>query len=359
MDSHTHVGTLFDDPLDIVGDVHGELGVLRELMTRLGYDHAGMHPAGRKLVFLGDLCDRGPDSPGVVELVRTLVEHGRAQCLLGNHELNVLRNDKKDDNAWYFGQELLTRDKERARCTPAPEGHTYESFFLSLPFVLARTDLRLVHAAWSADATSAVHSARASSSIELFTHHEAETQRQLEQSGLASKAKAQKEQYREALFDANTRPPLLEDLGRYDEIKQTMNPVRVLTSGPERLAKEPFFANGRWRMCDRVTWWDEYTDDVPVIVGHYWRVADHDGDPDKGSVSSGKPNLFAEHAPHAWVGARKNVFCVDFSIGGRHKERLRGDTTFRTNLAAVRWPERQLMFADGRTLAMVPGFTAD
>ena len=38
---------LFDGPLDIVGDVHGEIEALRSLMQHLGYDDAGSHPEGR------------------------------------------------------------------------------------------------------------------------------------------------------------------------------------------------------------------------------------------------------------------------------------------------------------------------
>ena len=58
------VGELFDGPLDIIGDVHGECGTLCKLLDRLGYDGNGDHPEGRRLVFVGDLVDRGPDSPG-------------------------------------------------------------------------------------------------------------------------------------------------------------------------------------------------------------------------------------------------------------------------------------------------------
>ncbi|WP_231867716.1 metallophosphoesterase [Snodgrassella sp. CFCC 13594] len=47
------------DALDIVGDVHGEWSALTHLLHHLGYDDLGRHPQGRKLVFVGDLCDRG------------------------------------------------------------------------------------------------------------------------------------------------------------------------------------------------------------------------------------------------------------------------------------------------------------
>lgn len=88
------IGSLFDGPIDIVGDIHGECGALLSLLDRLGYDGQGEHPEGRRLVFIGDLVDRGPDSPGVLRLVRQLVQRKRAQCVLGNHELNLLRGER-------------------------------------------------------------------------------------------------------------------------------------------------------------------------------------------------------------------------------------------------------------------------
>jgi Calcineurin-like phosphoesterase len=68
------VRKLFDGPLDIVGDVHGEIDALRCLMRHLGYAAGGTHSNGRRLAFVGDLTDRGPDSPAVFELVKSLVD---------------------------------------------------------------------------------------------------------------------------------------------------------------------------------------------------------------------------------------------------------------------------------------------
>jgi len=99
------VQSLFDGDIDIVGDVHGEIDALNALLKCLGYDDVGRHSDGRRLVFVGDLTDRGPDSPAVVELVKRFVDEGRAQCVLGNHELNILLNERKHDYHWFFGEE--------------------------------------------------------------------------------------------------------------------------------------------------------------------------------------------------------------------------------------------------------------
>ena len=72
-------------PFDIIGDVHGCSSELETLLAKLGYDD-GVHPAGRTAVFVGDLVDRGPDSPGVLRRVMGMVEAGTALCVPGNHE---------------------------------------------------------------------------------------------------------------------------------------------------------------------------------------------------------------------------------------------------------------------------------
>jgi protein phosphatase len=72
-------------PFDIIGDVHGCRSELETLLAQLGYQD-GAHPEGRLAVFVGDLVDRGPDSPGVLRRVMGMVEAGTALCVSGNHE---------------------------------------------------------------------------------------------------------------------------------------------------------------------------------------------------------------------------------------------------------------------------------
>lgn len=85
-------------PFDIIGDIHGCRAELEALLGRLGHDvGAGQHPAGRKVVFLGDLVDRGPDIPGVLRIVMTMVEAGTALCVPGNHEMKLLRKLRGKD----------------------------------------------------------------------------------------------------------------------------------------------------------------------------------------------------------------------------------------------------------------------
>lgn len=87
-------------PFDVIGDVHGCRGELEALLAKLGYDivrdgegrpvDAG-HPEGRRVIFLGDLVDRGPDVVGVLRLAMGMVAAGHALAVPGNHEAKLVR----------------------------------------------------------------------------------------------------------------------------------------------------------------------------------------------------------------------------------------------------------------------------
>lgn len=74
----------------IVGDVHG---CIEELEALLEWANPGPE---QKIIFLGDLVSRGPDSHGVVERVRQL---DNATSLLGNHELRLLHYRQTHDQS--------------------------------------------------------------------------------------------------------------------------------------------------------------------------------------------------------------------------------------------------------------------
>ncbi|TDC11328.1 polynucleotide kinase-phosphatase [Nonomuraea longispora] len=81
-------------PFDIIGDVHGCRSELETLLGELGWVRGPQgyaHPGGRTAVFVGDLVDRGPDTPGVLSLVMDMVEAGTAICVMGNHEQKLVR----------------------------------------------------------------------------------------------------------------------------------------------------------------------------------------------------------------------------------------------------------------------------
>jgi protein phosphatase len=83
-------------PFDVIGDIHGCMDETLELLTQLGYEwdrHDGRylvrHRDGRKLVFVGDLVDRGPKTPEVIRLVIDVVRSGAGYCVVGNHDFKL------------------------------------------------------------------------------------------------------------------------------------------------------------------------------------------------------------------------------------------------------------------------------
>ena len=332
--------------LDVVGDVHGERDALQALLAQLGYDADGYHPQGRTLVFLGDLCDRGPDSVGVILQVQRMAEAGRAVCVLGNHELNVLRGDAKDGSGWFFDARLEADSRYLPFIRPREsERQQILTFLRGLPLALERADLRVVHAAWQAAKIDIARQVTDSHAHEVYEDYHVKVEAMLRQDGRYQRYLEAKRQWRAELEDESTRVPFLDAIADYDEANQEGNPIRVLTSGVERRGVKPFFSSHKWRFVDRVPWWDEYTDSVPVIVGHYWRMSEVLG---RDAVGKGDPYLFAGLGAHAWHGTRHNVFCVDYSVGGRWRERSIGaEIGSRFKLAAMRWPERELVFDTG------------
>lgn len=95
-------------PFDIIGDVHGCFDELTELLSRLGYEvsesnnpdsfgYSVAHREGRRVVFLGDIVDRGPGIVPVLCLVMSMVQAGTALCLPGNHDMKLMRKLKGRD----------------------------------------------------------------------------------------------------------------------------------------------------------------------------------------------------------------------------------------------------------------------
>lgn len=92
----------------IIGDVHGCLKSLKELIKKI--------PKEEKIVFTGDLVDRGPNSAEVIDFI---IENGY-ECVKGNHELMMedylMNNDKEGIWIYNGGEKTLESykgDKEK------------------------------------------------------------------------------------------------------------------------------------------------------------------------------------------------------------------------------------------------------
>ena len=343
-----------EGPLDIIGDIHGEYDALVALLTHLGYDENGKHPKNRTVVFVGDFVDRGHNSTAVLALAERWINAGRAVAVLGNHEINLLRNDPKEGSGWFF-DEKHREDTEKFGDYHRPDQAAREKiveFLSSLPIALERSDLRVIHAAWRTDLLTQIRDPKTGSVQQQFDLLETALLAKLEERGISADKDQEKRAHAKALRHESTPPPFLRAHAEYDEAMQMDNPLKVLTSGVERKlpdSSKVFRAGGKWRFVERVAWWDEYDEKVPVVIGHYWRSFNNNVNPE---AEKEEANLFGSVDPLAWHGKHNNVFCIDFSVGKRWKERCEGvNNNYSGRLAALRWPERTLMFDDGVALA--------
>ncbi|QEY27011.1 metallophosphoesterase [Neisseria zalophi] len=333
-----------DTPLDIIGDVHGELEPLQALLHQLGYNSDGSHPQGRKIVFVGDLCDRGPDSPAVLNWFFQAHQAGNALMVLGNHELNLLVSDPKDGSGWFFPQRG-NADTERYapwHILPDSEKSALTDWLAEQPLILERHDLRIVHAAWIARTFPVLDAAYGESIVEQYRRFDDELKQQLRTADWYADYLDEQQRYKSLLDDADHLPPAMPATAQYELNRSRLHPIRALTSGIEHLAAKPFYAGGRWRFTARYGWWNDYTDTVPVLIGHYWRSRyPQPPAPDRENILPAAGN--------AWHGANNNVFCVDFSIGARWRDRKHGIPPQQSKffLAALRWPENVLVFHNG------------
>lgn len=140
---------------DLIGDIHGHATELVLLLEQLGYERRNgvfSHPQ-RKVIFLGDLIDRGPQIQEVLDIARPMVEQGYAHAILGNHELNALGYHTPHPKR--PGRHLRERNDRTTRQHEATlrqlDEHQIKSaleWFRTLPLWLDLDGLRAVHACW-------------------------------------------------------------------------------------------------------------------------------------------------------------------------------------------------------------------
>ncbi|MEZ5441515.1 MAG: polynucleotide kinase-phosphatase [Lysobacterales bacterium] len=144
-------------PFDIIGDIHGCLEETLTLLRELGYTVTGSRehpqvtpPEGRRAIFLGDLVDRGPDSPGVLRLVMHMVESGSALCVPGNHDAKLMRHLRGEKVRVSHG---LAETLQQMEAEPAEFGKQVADFVYGLISHLLLDEGRLVvaHAGMKAE----------------------------------------------------------------------------------------------------------------------------------------------------------------------------------------------------------------
>ena len=151
---------------DIIGDIHGYADKLHDLLEKMGYrktDGVFGH-SSRKVIFVGDFIDRGPQQKDVLNTAMSMVNNHKALAVMGNHELNALAyhtldpNTSKDEPERHLRWRTKKSTKQHQAFINAygtdpknPELSQVLDFFYSLPLWLELDGLRIVHACWHAE----------------------------------------------------------------------------------------------------------------------------------------------------------------------------------------------------------------
>jgi len=312
---------------DLIGDIHGQYEKLTALLSKLGYQPSPLrkrkhgesravpltwkHPEGRKVIFLGDYIDRGPNVREVLLTVRGMVEEGDALAIMGNHEYNAVCYYTPDGNGGYLRphternqqQTSATRGVFEMTVLGYGEWPQWLEWMKQLPLFLDLGGLRCVHACWDVRSIQMLHGE--SIADEAFLH-------------------------------ASATP-----------LTQEHRAVEIILKGPELPTSEGNLfrdKEGTYRHNIRVCWWDiKMGLTISDLVMPPGSMADEmKVDP---WVLSNLPN-YSTNAPPVFIGhywlpgnapkepLAPNIACLDFSAG------LDGP------LVAYRWDGEQTLSAD-------------
>ncbi len=305
---------------DLIGDIHGYAAPLQDLLVKLDYqqfDGIWQHPS-RQVVFLGDFIDRGPEQVETVRIARTMVEHGKALAVMGNHEFNAVAwatHFPERPTAPMRVHSAKNRAQHREFLAQVVEHSVLHqqmiAWFKTLPVYLDLPGFRVVHACWHPR------------SLEIIASYTDPHQRILDQAW-------------PALCTQGTEPcEALEILLKGLEVR--------LPNGLEYIDRQ-----GIKRRDVRLKWWQlkdityrdladlspadieslphdpvpenvlpGYAGDKPLFVGHYWRTGD--------------PAPLNDH-----------IACLDYSIAARGL-----DVREMGKLCAYRWNGEKHLSKDG------------
>lgn len=154
---------------DVIGDIHGHEDKLNKILLKLGYQKHSKnstytHPE-RKVIFLGDFIDRGPQQLDTVLTAKAMIESGSALAVMGNHEYNAIcyATPYPQHPNDYLRTHLGNTGKKNYQQHSAFLNEVQHdavlhdeliSFFKTLPLWLEIDDIRVVHACWNAQMQS-------------------------------------------------------------------------------------------------------------------------------------------------------------------------------------------------------------
>jgi Calcineurin-like phosphoesterase len=262
---------------DLIGDIHGCANSLISLLEKMGYEHRQgcYRHKSRKVVFVGDIVDRGPRIREALHIVKDMVDQGQAEIVLGNHEYNAMcycTEGRKDSGMQYLREHnarhhRLIRETLEQFDAHRSEWGAFLSWFHEIPLFIEKDHFRVVHACWDSIAIERFKSYSSTNSISEDFLHES-----IVKNSFASR-----------IVDNLTRGTALElpngetILGKdglarnmfrtkfWSEEPQVYNDV---VFQPDPLPKE--MANRPLSAIEKQQLLSYPLSETPVFVGHYW-----------------------------------------------------------------------------------------
>lgn len=275
--------------IDFIGDIHGHADKLKQLLTKMNYEQRNgsyFHP-DRKVVFLGDYIDRGPQIRETLDIVRRMVDNGNAIALMGNHEYNAIcyniRNEKGE-----FLRPHTSKNTHQHEETLKQLGHgstlynDYIKWFLTLPLFHETSHFRAVHATWDQRHIELLNNTLkngvlTTDLVQRSADKEDDLSILIDEVLKGRELKVPSWSFKDK--DGNERSEI--------RVKWWINPVGM---SYKELSIEPYEKLPETKVeQSEVSHWPLYQDDKPVFFGHYWM--------------KGTPVLQDE-----------NVCCADFSV---------------------------------------------
>ncbi len=168
---------------DLIGDIHGHAGELKALLTQLGYQpgHSGVyaHPE-RRVIFLGDFIDRGPQIRETLQIARGMIDAGHALAVMGNHEYNAICFHTKGPDGKPLRPHTDKNIQQHSATLDAfrddpEELDEYLQWMKQLPLWLELDEFRVIHACWHPELIDRVRDqVRGNRLTETFLHESAQ-----------------------------------------------------------------------------------------------------------------------------------------------------------------------------------------
>lgn len=264
--------------VDLIGDIHGCALSLRMLLERLGYrlqNGSYRHREGRRVIFIGDVIDRGPRIRESVEIVRSMVESGQAEIVMGNHEYNYLcyQTESFTQRGSYLREHTPRHQRIVQETLNQYANHPNDELELlewirQLPMFIEREDLRVIHACW--------HQALINELTENFSDAPMSDPQFLERSvvhGSFEWLVADR-----LLRGTHLRLPNDEEMVSKDGFRRRFFRTKFWSVEPQTLADVVFqpdplpehIARMKLTAENRADLLHYAEDEVPLFIGHYW-----------------------------------------------------------------------------------------